>query len=304
MAESNIVIYAALAANVAIAVTKGIAAAMTGASSMFSEAIHSLVDCTNQVLLLFGQKRAKRPPDDMHPLGYGQELYFWSFVVAILVFSLGAGISFYEGYLGIADPERVSRPMINYIVLGIAFLFEGTSWTLALREFSHSVGEGGWWQAFKDSKDPAVFIPLFEDTAALTGILIAATALFLAHWLDMPAIDGVGSILIGLVLAIVAFLLARESKHLLIGEQAHPELNRKMRAWLERQEGVSKVVEVISLQLAPHEIAAILTVDIDDGMSGGDAEQLAMRLERKATEEFDDLSRVFVRPRDAPDHAG
>ena len=302
--DSSIVLYAALAANLGIAVTKGIAATITGSAAMFSEAVHSLVDTTNQLLLLYGQRRAKRPADEMHPLGYGQELYFWSFVVAILVFSLGAGVSVYEGVHAIRAPEEVSRPVINYIVLGIAFVFEGASWTIALRAFNRQKGDRGWWQAFRDSKDPAVFIPLFEDSAALTGVLIAAGALGLAHALDAPVIDGVGSILIGVLLATVAFLLARESKHLLIGEQADPALGRDLRRWAERQEGVVAAVEVITLQLAPDQIAAILSVDIDDDLNGAGAEALVMRLERDAKAAFEPLSRVFVRPHDSPVAAG
>ena len=297
---SSLVLYAALAANLGIAVTKGIAAAITGSSAMFSEAVHSLVDTTNQLLLLWGQRRAKRPPDEMHPLGYGQELYFWSFVVAILVFSLGAGVSVYEGVHAIRQPEEVSRPVVNFVVLGIAFLFEGASWIVALREFRRQKGDRGWWRAFRDSKDPAVFIPLFEDTAALIGVTIAAGALILAHGLDAPVIDGVGSILIGLLLGTVAFLLARESKHLLIGEQADPALSADLRAWMARQDGVVAVVEVITLQLAPDQIAAILSVDIDDGIDGAGAEALVMRLERDARRAFEPLSRVFVRPQDSP----
>src|SRR3546814_530924 len=222
--KANIVLYGALFANLGIAVAKFIAAAISGSSSMLSEGVHSLVDSGNQLLLLRGQARAKRPPDSRHPFGYGRELYFWAFVVAILLFAIGAGISVYQGWIHILDPEPLRDPTINYIVLAVAFLLEGTSWAIAVREFDAGRGGLGWWQAVRRSKDPAGFIVLFEDSAALAGLIIAAAGIWLSHATGDARIDGGASIAIGLILTAVAILLAREAKELLIGEAADPAL--------------------------------------------------------------------------------
>ena len=172
--KDNIVLFAALAANLGIAVAKFIAASISGSSAMLTEGVHSLVDSGNQVLLLYGQKRAKRPPDEAYPFGYGRELYFWAFIVAILIFAVGAGVSVYEGIRHIQNPEELRDPTINYVVLGIAMLLEGWSWTVAVKEFSVKKGRLSWWRAIQASKDPPGFIVLFEDSAALIGLIIAS----------------------------------------------------------------------------------------------------------------------------------
>src|SRR4051812_37248311 len=202
--RANIVIYAALAANLGIAVAKFVAAAITGSSSMLTEGVHSLVDSGNQGLLLYGQSRARKPPDADPPSGYGRELYFWAFVVAILIFGLGAGVSIYEGWKHIQAPEPLHDPTINYIVLGVAMLLEGTSWGIALKEFSAARGTTGWWQAVRESKDPATFIVLFEDSAALAGLIVAGIGVWASHAWGDPRIDGAASIVIGMILAAVA----------------------------------------------------------------------------------------------------
>src|SRR6478672_6346048 len=222
MAEhsSRTAVIAALIGNVLIAVTKGVAAALSGSSAMLSEAVHSMVDSGNEVLLLYGQHRAGKPPDRKHPLGYGREIYFWSFVVALLIFALGAGVSTYEGILHIQHPEPIGDPTINYAVYAAAAVFEGISWWFGWSAFQRTRGAKAIMAAVHASKDPASFMVLFEDSAALIGIGIAAVATALSEYFKAPWIDGMGSILIGLVLAIVAALLARESKALLIGERA------------------------------------------------------------------------------------
>ncbi|MEO8141773.1 MAG: cation diffusion facilitator family transporter, partial [Sphingomicrobium sp.] len=227
MAEHNnkTAIYAALIGNLAIAATKGVAATITGSSAMLSEAVHSAVDTGNALLLLYGLKRAAKPPDQRHPFGYGRELYFWCFVVALLVFALGAGISIWEGVRHLRDPEPITRPWVNYVVLGLAFLFESGSWYFGWKAFAASRGRGSFWSSVTDSKDPTTFMILFEDSAALLGIVIAAIGTFLSVQLGDPRIDGAASILIGVVLALVAVVLGRESKELLIGERASPELS-------------------------------------------------------------------------------
>ena len=221
---SKKVIFAALVGNALIAVTKFFAASITGSSAMLSEGIHSLVDTGNQGLLLYGIKRAAKPADEKHPFGYGAELYFWAFVVAILIFALGSGISIYEGVQKILNPHEMSDPTINYIVLAAAMVFEGVAWNIAYREFKSVKGNRSFMQEVRDSKDPTVFTVLFEDTAAMLGLIVAMIGIYLAHALAMPALDGVASIVIGIILAVTAMLLAYETKGLLIGESASPEV--------------------------------------------------------------------------------
>jgi len=209
---SKTVIYAALAGNLAIAVTKFVAAFFTGSSAMLSEGVHSLVDTGNGGLLLYGMHRAARPADRTHPLGHGRELYFWSFIVALLVFALGAGVSFYEGVVHIMAPEPVANPRINYIVLGLSVLFEGSSWYVALKEFRREKGKQGWLQAVQSSKDPSVYTVLFEDSAALLGLVVAFAGILAAELLDMPELDGAASIGIAIILGATAIFLAPRRK--------------------------------------------------------------------------------------------
>ncbi len=267
--KTNIVLYGALFANLGIAVAKFVAAAVSGSSSMLTEGVHSLVDSGNQVLLLYGQSRAKRPPDALHPFGYGRELYFWAFVVAILIFAIGAGVSIYEGWSHIADPEPLRDPTINYIVLGVAFLLEGTSWTIAVREFNAGRGGQGWWKAVRRSKDPAGFIVLFEDSAALLGLAIAAVGVWASHWTGDARIDGMASIAIGAVLAAVAVLLAREAKGLLIGESADPDLVVTIWRLLDRRAEITAVNHVRTIHTAPDSVFVAVSADFDDALMDG-----------------------------------
>ncbi len=289
-------IYAALIGNIAIAITKGIAASITGSSAMLSESVHSAVDTGNALLLLYGLKRAAKPPDQRHPFGYGRELYFWCFVVALLVFALGACISLYEGIDHIRHPEPISRPMVNYIVLGLAFLFEGGSWYFGWKSFASSRGKGGFWQSIRGSKDPTNFMVLFEDSAALVGIVIAALGTFLSIQLNDPRIDGVASILIGLVLAAVALVLGRESKELLIGERASPELSAAIRETVGEEPCVLQVVDITTSQLAPDQVIATLGVVIDERLHVAEVTRLIGRIETEVRARHPQLFRVFVRP--------
>jgi cation diffusion facilitator family transporter len=226
--SSKTAVYAALTGNTLVAATKIAAALLTGSSAMMSEAVHSLVDTSNELLLLYGVHRASRPPDRLHPLGYGRELYFWSFIVALLLFALGARVSVYQGVLHVLRPQPIQDPRVSYVVLGLSFVFEGASWWIALSGFRATKGRLGFYEAFRKSKDPPSFMVLFEDSAALIGILIAAACTAAAVQLDRPIWDGIGSILIGLLLGGTSVLLARESKSLLIGEPADPELARSI----------------------------------------------------------------------------
>ena len=289
-------IYAALIGNVLIAMTKAVAATMTGSSAMLSEAVHSAVDSGNALLLLYGLKRAAKPPDRRHPYGYGRELYFWCFVVALLVFALGAGISIYEGIDHIRHPEPISRPLINYIVLGLAFVFEGTSWWFGWKAFAASRRGGSLWTSIIDSKDPTNFMVLFEDSAALLGIVIAAVGTWMSIALDDPRIDGAASILIGLVLGVVAVVLGRESKELLIGERASPELSAAIRQTASEEPCVLEVVDIITSQLSPDQVIATMGVVIDENLHVFEVEQLIQRIEKTIRARHPQLFRVFVRP--------
>jgi len=210
--SSKKVVYAALLGNVLVALTKFAAAGLTGSSAMVSEAIHSLVDTGNEILLLYGLRRAARPPDELHPLGHGRELYFWSFIVTLLIFALGAGVSVYEGISHVIAPVPISNSIVNYVVLGLAFVFEGISWGVAIKEFRSAKGKRGYFEAVRQSKDPTMFMVLFEDTAALIGLMIALAGIATSEALDRSVLDGAASIGIGVLLGVVAMFLAREAK--------------------------------------------------------------------------------------------
>ena len=293
---SKTAIIAALVGNLLIAVTKGIAAALSGSSAMLSESVHSLVDTGNEVLLLYGLKRAAKPPDKIHPYGYGRELYFWSFVVALLIFAVGAGVSAYEGFVHIRHPEMIQDVWVNFVVLALAGIFEGVSWWFGWKAFSRVRRSRPIWDTFVASKDPTTFMVLFEDSAALLGILIAAVATFFSWRLKLPWIDGAGSILIGLVLAIVAALLARESKELLIGERASPELSAAVRQTASEDPCVRKVVDITTSQMGPDQVIATIAVEIDEDLRVPQVEQLIHRIEDAIRARFPQLFRIFIRP--------
>ena len=298
MAEhsSRTAVIAALIGNLMIAVTKGVAAAFSGSSAMLSEAVHSVVDSGNEILLLYGQHRSTKPPDRAHPLGYGREIYFWSFVVALLIFALGAGISIYEGITHIQHPEPISDPRLNYAVYAAAAVFEGITWYFGWSAFQRVRGDQGIMAAVHASKDPASFMVLFEDSAALAGIAIAASATALSVRFDAPWMDGAGSILIGVVLAIVAVLLARESKALLIGERASDELTESLGMVTLRQPGVRGVEQILTTQLSPDQVIATLGVEFEDSLDVPRLEALIGRIERELRSRHPELFRVFVRP--------
>ena len=294
--RENIVLYGALAANLGIGVAKFVAAAITGSSSMLTEGVHSCVDSGNQVLLLYGQHRAKRPPDAAHPFGYGRELYFWAFVVAILIFAVGAGVSIYEGVKHIQHPERLESAFINYVVLAVSAALEGSSWFLAVREFRAAKGDLPWWRAIRRSKDPAGFIVLFEDSAALAGLAIAAVGVWASHHWNDPRIDGVASVLIGTVLALVAALLAREAKGLLIGERADPKVVATVRDAIAAHPAITSVNHVRTIHTAPDRIFVAVSADFEDGITMGEGETLIEDLETQLKQAVPELSSIYIRP--------
>jgi cation diffusion facilitator family transporter len=294
--KANLVLYGALAANLGIAAAKFVAAAISGSSSMVTEGVHSLVDGGNQVLLLYGQARAKKPPDRYHPFGYGRELYFWAFVVAILIFAVGAGVSIFEGIEHIQDPQPLRDPTINYIVLGLAFLLEGGSWAIAVKEFNSTRRSASWWQALRRSKDPAGFVVLFEDSAALLGLMIAAAGVWASHEFGDSRIDGIASVAIGLALAIVALLLAREAKGLIIGEAADPLLIEQLRSAIAAREEITSVNHVRTIHMAPNAIFVAISADFRDELAMGDAEHLIEEMETHLKAISSAISSVYIRP--------
>jgi cation diffusion facilitator family transporter len=294
--SSKKVIYAALAGNFLIAITKFGAALWTGSSAMLSEGVHSLVDTGNQALLLYGHHRADRPPNERHPLGFGRELYFWSFIVALLLFSLGAGISFYEGIQQIREPHPITDPMVNYVVIAFSVVFEGASWSIALLEFRKTKGELGYFEAFKRSKNPPLFVVLFEDTAALIGLAIAALGNLASHHLNNPVLDGVASLGISLVLAVTAVMLARESKELLIGEPAAPGVMNSIMQIARQQDGVQRVNGLMTVHLAPDEIVLAMSVEFADPLHTPQIERRIASLEAKLRAAHPEIISVFIKP--------
>ena len=289
-------VYAALIGNLLVAGTKAAAATITGSSSMLSEAVHSFVDCGNEVLLLYGQKRAARPADAEHPFGYGRELYFWSFVVALLIFALGAGVSIYEGILHILTPHPVVDPKVNYIVLALAFVFEGASWLISVRQFRSANGTRNFYEAFRRSKDPPSFMVLFEDSAALLGILVAAAGTFASATLHLPVLDGVASILIGLILAGVALLLGRESKSLLIGEPAERDFTDSICTLSTQVRGVVGANDVLTSYLSPDQVVVSLSIEFEDTLRVPELEELVKEIERRVREKHPEVLSLFVKP--------
>jgi len=294
---SKLVVYAALAGNLLIALTKFVAAFFTGSSAMLSEGVHSLVDTGNEGLLLYGLHRAALPPDRNHPLGHGRELYFWAFIVALLVFALGAGISFYEGVQHILTPTPISGVFANYIVLGLSLVFETVSWVIAMRGFRAQKGpRRGWIEAVRRSKDPTTFTVLFEDSAALIGLVIALAGIFLAETLDIPELDGVASIGIALVLALTAAFLARETKGLLIGEAASPRVQQEILDIASADAAVERANGIITVHMGPDDIVAALSADFDDRLTARDIEEAVSRIEEKVRARHPDVVRLFIKP--------
>ncbi len=299
---SKKVIYAALIGNGLIAVCKFSAAAYTGSSAMLSEAIHSVVDTGNQGLLLMGIARSKRPADVQHPYGYGMELYFWTFVVAILIFAVGAGISIYEGIDKLRNPHPVTDIYINYIVLSLAMVFEGVAWTIAYKEFRKQSGSQTLIKAILASKDPTIFTVLFEDTAAMLGLIIAAAGLALGEALDIPEMDGIASIVIGIILGLTATLLAAESKGLLIGESARPRIVTAIRSVVDGHKDVKSTNELLTMHFGPNDLLVNISLDFKDGISATQVEAAISDIERQIKAENKEVKRVFIEAQSIQGH--
>jgi len=287
-------IYAALVGNTLVAATKFIAAAVTGSSAMLSEGIHSLVDTGNQILLLWGDRQSRKPADEQFPFGHGREIYFWSFIVAILIFALGAGFSIYEGIHHLLHPQPVKNPMVNYIVLGLAIAFEGGSLWIAIRVFKHAKGSRGYFAAVHYGKDPSLFVVLFEDAAAMTGLLMALIGIALGQVTANPAFDGIASILIGVILGGTAIWLAYETKGLLIGESADPEIVRTIREYCLELPPVEAVNEVLTMHMGPEFILVNVSVDMANNAAAGEIEKAIAMFDQRIKSTFPAIKRVFV----------
>lgn len=292
--SSKKVIYAALVGNSLIALTKFVAAALTGSSAMFSEGIHSVVDTGNQVLLLYGLRRSQIPPDARFPFGHGKEIYFWSFVVAILIFAVGAGISIYEGIHRIQQPAPLQNPSINYIVLGLAMVFEGFAWYFAFVEFRKLKGGRGYIEAVQKGKDPSLFVVLFEDSAAMLGLVVAFFGVFLAQATGALYFDGVASIIIGLILGLTAAWLAYETKGLLIGESADRKTIRGIRDLAYSFKEIQHVNEILTLHMGPEFILVTISVDFVETATVTQVETTIARLDHKIKKAYPRVKRIFV----------
>ena len=295
--SSKKVIIAALIGNSLVAVTKFIAAAMTGSSAMLSEGIHSVVDTGNQVLLLHGMRRAQKPPDEHFPFGHGKEIYFWSFVVAIMVFALGAGISIYEGVMHLLHPVTPGKPFINYIVLSLAMMFEGAAWYFAYKAFARDKGKLGYIEAVKRAKDPTTFVVLFEDSAAMLGLIIAFLGIWLTQVTGIVYFDGIASILIGLLLAGTAIWLAYETKGLLIGESANRWLVNGVRELVSSVDSVDKVNEILTMHMGPDFILVNVSLDFRNDVPVSEVERVVTGLDCEIKANYDKVKRVFIEAR-------
>jgi len=294
MAESRTAVYGAMAANLAIAATKFVVAGFTGSSAMLSEGIHSLVDTGNGALLLVGLKRSQLPSSPQHPFGHGKELYFWSLIVGVLIFGLGGGLSLYEGFVHMREPTPLKDPTWNYVVLACAAVFEGSSFTIAWRQFARQRGDAPVWQSLRASKDPATYTVLAEDSAALTGLAIAAAGIFFSHRLDMPRLDGAASAVIGLLLAGVAVLLIRESRGLIVGEGLKPETAREIQEIVRREVAVRGVGPLLSMYIGADEVLVTLDVVFDPDTPADQMAAAIKRIEARVRERFPKIRRIYI----------
>ena len=297
-------VIAAMCANLAIAVTKLVAALFTGSSSMLAEGIHSVIDTANQGFLLIGLSRAKKPADAKHPFGYSAEIYFWSFMVAIFIFALGSGFSMFEGIEKLLSSEQsaIEAPLVALVVLGLSFIFEGYSWSIAFKEFNERRRGNGLLQDFADMKDPSIFVVLFEDSAACIGVVIAAIGIALSWTTGIHMFDAIGSIVIGVLLGIVAILLAIEVKGLLIGEAAGPELVQFVEHHVRDHQEILEINEIRTLHLGPSDVLLTMSLDFRDGVVSQRIETLVSRIEAAVRDEFPIVRKTFIEVQSSAGH--
>lgn len=289
-------VVAALVANTIIAVAKFVAATVTGSSAMLSEGIHSVADSGNQALLLLGNRRSRKPADRRHPFGYGPEMYFWSLIVAMILFGLGGGFSMYEGIAHLGHAEIPEHPIWNYVILAVAFVVEAVALRVALGELKGRGSGRSLWQRIRESKDPRVFVPIAEDTAALLGVVVAFLGIFLARVLEMAVLDAVSSIVIGLILAGVAVFLAYETRALLVGETIEPELEDGVRRVCDDEDAVAELVRMAGVHLGPDEILLALDVRFRAGPDREPVARVVDRIEERIRGLDPRVKRIYVEP--------
>ena len=299
--ESKVAVIAAVIGNLLVAISKFVAAYFTGSSAMLSEGIHSLVDTGNGGLVLLGMKRAAKPADAGHPFGHGKELYFWTMIVAISIFGIGGGMSVYEGVLHMLHPVEAGNPLINYGVLVVAFAIEGTSFFVALREFTKARGAVPAGVFIRISKDPSLFTIVFEDSAAMLGLIVAFLGVLLGQLTGIPQFDGGASVIIGLILMGVAWLLARESKGLLIGEGVEPAELDAMRAVVAADAGVAQVGAIRTMFLGPADLLVNLDVAFRDGLGYAQVAEAIQRVESALKAARPEISRVYIEAQSVKD---
>ena len=292
--SSKKTIFAAIGANFAIAITKFVAAALSGSSAMLSEGIHSLADTGNELLLLLGIHMSQKPADANHPFGRGKELYFWTLIVAMMIFTVGGGISIYQGVTHLLNLKPLKDPTWDYVVLGFSVVFEGFSWKVAFTELLATKGEKNFWEAVRTSKDPIVFTVLFEDSAALLGLVVAFFGIFLGHQFQNPAFDGIASIVIGIILAVVAIVLAYESKGLLIGESADIETVNNIRRLAADEPAVERVMRTLTMHLGPDEVLLNLEIHFYIQLSSEEVALAVSRLEETIRTYHPEVKHIFI----------
>ncbi|MEO7057780.1 MAG: cation diffusion facilitator family transporter [Caldimonas sp.] len=297
MAESKLAVYAAIGANVAIAVAKFVGAAATGSSAMLSEGIHSVVDTGNGLLLLVGLHRAGLPADPTHPFGHGKELYFWSLIVAVLIFGVGGGVSIYEGILHLMSPPRLEDPGWSYAILGGSFLFEGASLAIAVRQFLGAIAGAPFWKSLRDSKDPSLYTVMAEDSAALAGLAAAGLGIWASHSLGMPSLDAVASIVIGLILCAVSTLLIVQSRKLLVGEAVAPETAKRIRAIAQAESSVYRAGWPMTMHLGPDDVLLALDVEFCQGADAEAVMRAIDRIEQAVRAQVPEVGRIYIESR-------
>ncbi|BAU54216.1 cation diffusion facilitator family transporter [Mucilaginibacter gotjawali] len=294
--ESRSFIYISLAADLLIALSKFIAAAFTGSAAMIAEGIHSIIDASSQLLLIWGVKISKKLPDKERPFGYGRELYFWSFIVSLIIFIVGGCVSFYEGYYHFQHPVFEGSPAWNYGVLLTAFLFTCISLYNVLKVFNVERGKRSFWRAIKDSKDPSTFITLLGDAGDVAGLVIAFAGIAIGRYYHNPHIDGMASMAIGVMLIIISLILVNESKSLLMGETTSRKTIRRIVALTESDGSVVKVKKHFSMYLAPEEVILQLNTVFKDDLTTHQITDAIERITKTIKKEFPRIKQIFIEP--------
>ncbi len=300
---SRISVFAAIIANLAIAIIKFIAAAISGSSAMISEGIHSLVDMGNGLLVLHGMNSSMQPADETHPFGYGKSLYFWTHIVAVSIFGIGGGMSLYEGIstmLHVVPGEQMGDPTAAYIVLAFSFLIEGASFAIAIRHFLKSKGDLGIVQYIGQSKDPSLYTVVLEDSAAMLGLIFAFIGIFLGHLFNNPYLDGAASIAIGLLLMSVAGILASRSKGLLLGEGVNPDELADIRRRVESDPAVERAGDILTMYLGPHYLLVNMGVCFVPGTTAEQMHEAIRRIEADLHGAYPETNRVYIEAESLP----